>query len=85
MSNEEEAVIKQTCVDTEKFTQLLAALTECMETGEFDRANACIHEITLKTGKRCQIILRIEEEDDQGNFPSDLKLKSHNVCVKTQH
>ena len=85
MNSPEEKPVSQICVDTEKLTQLLTALTECMETGEFDRAHACIHELTLKNGRRCQVIIEIEEEDEKGNFPSDLQLKSHNAVVKTQH
>ncbi len=85
MNKPEEKPANQICVDTERLTQLLIALTECMETGEFDRASACIHELTLKNGRRCQVIIEIEEEDEQGDFPSDLQLKPHNACVKTQH
>ena len=62
MNNQEEKPVSQICADTEKLTQLLTALTECMETGEFDRASACIHELTLKNGRRCQVIIEIEED-----------------------
>lgn len=81
----EEKPVKRLYIDKDKLSQLLTALTECMETGEFDYANACIHELELSDGSKCQIILEIEIEDDQGKFPSELTLNPLNACIKTQH
>lgn len=85
MSDKEERPIQRLCVDTKKFSELLIALMECIESGEFDYANACIHKLTLPDGKRCQIILEIEQEDDKGKFPSELEPSPIYSCIETEH
>lgn len=85
MSSLKDRPVRRLKVDSAIFSELVTALIECMETGEFDYSNACIHELQLSDGRRCQVLLEIEQEDEKGNFPSEIGLSPIYACIDTEH
>ena len=78
--------IKRLTFNHEQLDLIVAALVECLEgDDDYERSNICIHELILSDGKRAQILMEIEQEDSQGNFPSELEYLPSNSCIETEH